>query len=107
MSAVEAIERLAGMQAQEPKHPFIGLWTRVEGFACEELLAALRSRAVVRATLMRSTLHLMSAADYAAVRMALQPSRSVALRVLGARSRGPGPRRRAAGRARAAARHGR
>ncbi len=88
LSAVEAIERLAGMQAQEPKHPFIGLWTRVEGFRSEELLAALRSRAVVRATLVRSTLHLASAADYAAVRMALQPSRAVALRVLGARSEG-------------------
>lgn len=88
VSAVEVVQRLAGMQAQEPKHPFIGLWTRVEGFARDELLAALRERAVVRATLMRSTLHLMSAADYAAVRMALQPSRTVALRVLGARSEG-------------------
>jgi hypothetical protein len=88
VSAVEAIERLAGMQAQEPKHPFVGLWTRVEGFACEDLLSALRAREVVRATLMRSTLHLTSAADYAAVRMALQPPRSVALRVLGARSEG-------------------
>ena len=88
VGAVEAVQRLAGMQAQEPKHPFIGLWTRVDGFQCEELLAALRERAVVRATLMRSTLHLMSAADYAAVRMALQPSRAVALRVLGARSEG-------------------
>lgn len=88
VSAVDAIERLAGMQAQEPKHPFIGLWTRVEDFACEDLLAALREREVVRATLMRSTLHLMSAADYVAVRMALQPPPSVALRVLGARSEG-------------------
>ena len=88
LSAVEAVERLAGMQAQEPKHPFIGLWTRVEGFHAEELLATLHAREVVRATLMRSTLHLMSAADYAAVRMALQPPRSVALRVLGARSQG-------------------
>jgi hypothetical protein len=88
VGVVEAVERLAGMQAQEPKHPFIGLWTRVEGFSSEKLLSAVREREVVRATLMRSTLHLMSAADYAAVRMALQPSRSVALRVLGARSKG-------------------
>jgi hypothetical protein len=88
VSAVEAVQRLAGMQAQEPKHPFIGLWTRLEGFSSDALLDALRSREVVRATLMRSTLHLMTAADYAALRMALQPSRSVALRVLGARSDG-------------------
>jgi hypothetical protein len=88
LSAVAAIERLGGMQAQEPKHPFIGLWTRVEGFSRDELLGALHAREVVRATLMRSTLHLMSAADYAALRMALQPPRSVALRVLGARSQG-------------------
>ncbi|MDX6683629.1 MAG: hypothetical protein QOG94_3668 [Solirubrobacteraceae bacterium] len=88
MSAVAAVERLAGMQAQEPKHPFVGLWTRLEGFDREQLLRALTDREVVRATLMRSTLHLMSAADYAAVRMALQPSTSVALRVLGARSQG-------------------
>jgi hypothetical protein len=88
VGVVAAIERLAGMQAQEPKHPFVGLWTRVEGFSPDELRAALLERDIVRATLMRSTLHLMSAADYAAVRTGLQPSRSVALRVLGARSEG-------------------
>ncbi len=91
LGAVAAIERLAGMQAQEPKHPFIGLWTRVEGFSRDELLGALHEREVVRATLMRSTLHLMSARDYAALRMALQPPASVALRVLGARSQGLDP----------------
>ncbi|HEV2776883.1 MAG TPA: winged helix DNA-binding domain-containing protein [Solirubrobacteraceae bacterium] len=81
-----AVERLAGMQAQEPKHPFIGLWTRLEGFSADALANALAQRAVVRATLMRSTLHLFSAADYAALRLALQPPMSVALRVLGARA---------------------
>ena len=86
--AVEAVQRLAGMQAQEPKHPFIGLWTRLDGFEESELRTALQDRSVVRATLMRSTLHLMSAADYAALRMALQPPMSVALRVLGARAEG-------------------
>jgi hypothetical protein len=88
VTAAAAVERLAGMQAQEPKHPFIGLWTRVEGFDREDLRRALLEREVVRATLMRSTLHLMSAADYAALRMSMQPPPSVALRVLGARSQG-------------------
>ena len=83
----EAVERLAGMQAQEPKQPFIGLWTRLEDFEPEALLSALTNRDVVRATLMRSTLHLLSAADYVALRMALQPPMSVAMRVLGARAK--------------------
>ena len=82
----EAVERIGGMQAQEPKHPFVGLWTRLEGFSSDGLLDALATREVVRATLMRSTLHLFSAADYAALRLALQPPASVALRVLGARA---------------------
>jgi hypothetical protein len=83
-----AIEQLAGMQAQEPKHPFIGLWTRLEGFEEDALRRALHDRKVVRATLMRSTLHLFSAADYATLRMAMQPPMSVAKRVLGPRSKG-------------------
>jgi hypothetical protein len=88
VGVVEGVERLAGIQAQEPKHPYIGLWTRIEGFGAADLRAALLAREVVRATLMRSTLHLMSAAHYRALRMSMQPSMSVALRVLGARSEG-------------------
>ncbi len=86
-----AVERVGGLQAQEPKHPFAGLWTRVEGFSAAALLDAIAERAVVRATLMRSTLHVFSAADYAALRLALQPPMSVALRVLGARAEGLDP----------------
>jgi hypothetical protein len=86
-----AVERIGGMQAQEPKHPFVGLWTRVAGFEADALRACLASGEVVRATLMRSTLHLFSAADYAALRLALQPPKSVALRVLGARAEGLDP----------------
>lgn len=93
VAVVDAIQRLAGMQAQEPKHPFTGLWTRIEDFEEAQLRAALAGRSVVRATLMRSTLHLLGAADYAALRMALQPPMSVALRVLGARAEGLDPER--------------
>lgn len=93
VGAVEAIQRLAGMQAQEPKHPFVGLWTRIADFDEHDLRDALHDHSVVRATLMRSTLHLLSAVDYAGLRMALQPPPSVALRVLGARAEGLDPER--------------
>jgi hypothetical protein len=86
-----AVERVGGMQAQEPKHPFIGLWSRLAGFESDALRSCLAGGEVVRATLMRSTLHLFSAADYAALRLALQPPSSVALRVLGARAEGLDP----------------
>jgi hypothetical protein len=85
---VDAVARLCGLQAQEAKPPFIGLWSRLEGFEREHLLAALHDRSIVRATLMRSTLHLLGADDYAAFRPALRPVMERAVRVLGDRAEG-------------------
>jgi hypothetical protein len=73
-SPVDMVEQLAGLQAQEPKPPFIGLWSRIEGFEADDLRGALQSGDVVRATLMRATLHLWSARDYEELRSALQPA---------------------------------
>jgi hypothetical protein len=86
--AVEAVERLAGMQAQEPRPPYVGLWTRVEGFRREELHGALQDRQLVRATLMRATLHLVSARDYPAFRMALDDALASAMRGVARRAEG-------------------
>ena len=72
-TAVAAVERLVGMQAQVARPPFVGLWTRLLDFRRNELVDALHARSLVRATSLRATLHLMSAADYAAMRGALQP----------------------------------
>ncbi|MFC4914008.1 winged helix DNA-binding domain-containing protein [Actinomadura gamaensis] len=83
-----AVERLGGLQAQEPKPPFLGLWSRLEGFHARDLHAALHDRSVVRATSLRGTLHLMSARDYAALRTTLQPMLDGALKVLGDRAAG-------------------
>jgi hypothetical protein len=88
ISVVEAVERLCGMQAQEPRPPFPGLWTRLHGFRREDLHWALHDREVVRGTLMRGTLHLMSAADYLAHRMTLQPMLTRSLALLGTRADG-------------------
>ena len=73
LGVAEAVSRAGGLQAQEPKPPFLGLWSRLAGFDAESLCRALEDRSVVRATMMRGTLHLAAAEDYAAVRPALQP----------------------------------
>src|SRR5882672_8747679 len=70
---LRAIERLVGLQAQWPKPPHVGLWSRVVGFEREDLLGLLRQRKAVRATMMRGTLHVVSARDYVAMRAPLQP----------------------------------
>lgn len=70
---VAAVERLAGLQAQWAPAPYVGLWTRVEGFRREALEQALLSRRIVRAVLMRGTIHLVSLADYGRFGAAVGP----------------------------------
>ncbi|QXJ26036.1 winged helix DNA-binding domain-containing protein [Actinomadura graeca] len=84
----DAVARLCGMQAQEPKPPFLGLWTRVAGFQVSDLHSAVHDRSLVRATMMRATLHLVTADDYTAFRTAMQPTLDGAMRVLGDRAKG-------------------
>ena len=64
LPVAKAIERLVGMQAQWPPSPYIGLWTRVDGFRRETLERALRRGDVLKPTVMRGTLHLVTARDY-------------------------------------------
>jgi hypothetical protein len=73
LPATAAIEHLVGMQAQAPNAPYIGLWTRLAGFHTDDLAQLLTERRVVRGPLMRTTLHLVSAGDYLALRPVLQP----------------------------------
>jgi hypothetical protein len=73
IAPLDAIARLAGMQAQLAKPPFAGLWTRLESFAAEDLRALIAKKKVVRATLMRGTIHLVTAKDFLAWRSPIQP----------------------------------
>jgi Winged helix DNA-binding domain len=66
LSVPKAIERVGALQAQWPPSPYIALWSRLEGFRREKLMRSIERRSVVKATLMRGTLHHVSAADYLA-----------------------------------------
>jgi Winged helix DNA-binding domain len=71
--AEQGIAAVAGLQGQRPDDPYIGLWSRLDGFRCADLVQAQEERRVVKATLMRGTLHLVAAADYPLVATALRP----------------------------------
>ncbi|WP_243869192.1 winged helix DNA-binding domain-containing protein [Streptomyces liangshanensis] len=73
LSAVQVIELLVGLQAQDPDPPYIGLWSRIAGFRLDDLTRSLDDREVVRATLFRGTQHLLAAQDYLWLRPLLQP----------------------------------
>jgi hypothetical protein len=65
-SLAVAIRRLAGIQAQHSNASHVALWSRVAGFESSKLERVLERRTVVKATTIRSTLHLVAARDYPA-----------------------------------------
>lgn len=72
MQVTDALEHLVGMQSQVPSDPYIGLWSRLEGFATTELSRIMQDRAVIRASLTRETIHLVTVADYLVLEPVMQ-----------------------------------
>ncbi|MFB7009078.1 MULTISPECIES: winged helix DNA-binding domain-containing protein [unclassified Streptomyces] len=74
LSVPDGVRRVVALQAQHPASPYLALWNRLTDFAPAELDAGFTGRSVVKATLMRITLHAVHAEDYPAFRAAMQPT---------------------------------
>jgi winged helix DNA-binding protein len=70
-----ALEQVGGLQTQYAPSGYVGLWSRLRDFRRDTLTEALEERRVVQATLMRSTIHLVSAGDYPILAAGLRRSR--------------------------------
>lgn len=84
------VSHLVGLQAQAAVSPFVSLWSRVEGLSRDDVAALVEARDLLKATLMRGTLHLTAAADYPWLRSTLQPVLTDALTAV-AKNRGGVP----------------
>jgi hypothetical protein len=70
----DAVRRAVALQAQQPASPYLALWNRLTAFDPADLDAALAGHTLVKATLMRITLHVVHADDHPAMHTALQPT---------------------------------
>jgi hypothetical protein len=60
----QAVEQVGGLQTQYAPSGYVGLWTRLAGFERDALTQALLARTVVQASLMRVTIHMVSAREF-------------------------------------------
>ncbi|MFF9506182.1 winged helix DNA-binding domain-containing protein [Streptomyces sp. NPDC014724] len=74
LSVPDGVRRVVALQAQHPASPYLALWNRLTDFAPAELDAGFTGRSVVKAPLMRITLHAVHAEDYPVFRAAMQPT---------------------------------
>jgi hypothetical protein len=79
---VEAVEQVGGLQAQYAPSAYVGLWTRLATFRRDALTEALENRSVVQATLLRTTIHVVSRREFWRYAMGVRCARRAwALRV--------------------------
>ena len=74
INALDAVRRVVALQSQIPNPPYIGLWTRLTHFQRADLTRLLEERHVVRAAFLRSTLHVVAAADHHHFRPVIAPA---------------------------------
>jgi DNA glycosylase AlkZ-like len=74
LSPKGVIERLVGMQAQWSPAPYVGIWSRTTSFRRQSLERELARGSIVKANLIRMTLHLVTLRDYWLMRAAISES---------------------------------
>jgi len=74
LPVAEAVRRVVALQAQHAASPYLALWNRLAAFDPADLDAAFADHEVVKATLMRLTLHAVYGGDYRAFREAMEPT---------------------------------
>ncbi len=74
LGAVEGVRQIVALQAQEPPSPYLALWNRLAPFDPADLDAGFATHDIVKATLMRVTLHAVHADDYPAFHEAMRPT---------------------------------
>src|SRR5256885_11868970 len=75
LSVLDAVEHLACLQGQWAPSPYVALWSRLSGFERERLTASIDRGEIVKSTLMRATLHLVTVREYPAYSLATMEGR--------------------------------
>ncbi len=70
----DAVRRVLALQAQSPASAYLALWNRLTNLDLAEVDAAFADGSLVRATLMRITLHAVHADDHPVAHLAMQPT---------------------------------
>jgi len=74
LDAVAGLTRIVAVQAQEPASPYVALWARLADFDGRSLDDAFAGHEIIKAQLLRITLHAVTGADYPAFHEAMQPT---------------------------------
>jgi hypothetical protein len=75
LSIAEAVEQVGGLQTQYAPSGYVGLWTRLDRFKRSDLTRALEGRTVIQATLMRTTIHMVSGREFWRYAMGIRQAR--------------------------------